>query len=108
MTDLELALCTAGMVLGTALPRALPMNLLAGRPIPEKVRIWLSFVPCAILAALVVPDIFLRDNSLYLSTDNVFLLASAPTLFVAWRTRSLFATLAAGMALVALIRWGCA
>ena len=29
MTNFDLALCTLGMVLGTALPRALPMTLLA-------------------------------------------------------------------------------
>ena len=58
MTNFDLALCTLGMVLGTALPRALPMTLLADRPMPPKARRWLSFVPAAILAALVAPDIF--------------------------------------------------
>ena len=97
MTNFDLALCTLGMVLGTALPRALPM--------PPKARRWLSFVPAAILAALVAPDIFLREGALFLSTDNMFLLAAPPTILVAWKTRSLFATLAAGMFLVALGRW---
>ena len=34
MTHLELALCTGGMILGTFLPRVLPMTILAGRPLP--------------------------------------------------------------------------
>ena len=99
MTHLELALCTGGMILGTFLPRVLPMTLLAGRPLPEAARVWLGFVPAAILAALVAPEIFLVDGKLALSMDNTF---------VAWKTRSLFATLAAGMASVALLRWGAA
>lgn len=105
MTGTELALCTLGMTLGTVLPRALPMTLMADRPLPPLVRRWLTFVPAAILAAMVAPDILLRDGDLFLSPDNMFLLASVPTLLVAWKTRSLFATLAAGMALVALGRW---
>lgn len=105
MTNFALALCTLGMVLGTVLPRALPMTLLADRPMPPKVRRWLSFVPAAILAALVAPGIFLREGRLFLSTDNIFLLATPLTMLVAWKTRSLFATLAVGMALVALGRW---
>lgn len=105
MTNLDLALCTLGMVLGTALPRALPMTLLADRPMPSKVRRWLAFVPAAILSALVAPDIFLQEGRPFLSLDNMFLLATPPTILVAWKTRSLFATLAAGMALVALGRW---
>ncbi|MCH5277869.1 MAG: AzlD domain-containing protein [Desulfovibrionaceae bacterium] len=104
MTNLDFALCTFGMILGTALPRVLPMTLLADRPMPPGVRRWLSFVPAAILSALVAPDIFLHDGALFLSMDNMFLLAALPTILVAWKTRSLFATLAAGMILVALGR----
>lgn len=105
MTNVDLALCTVGMMLGTIIPRALPMTLLADRPMPPMVRRWLSFVPASILAAMVAPDIFLKDGSLFFSTNNIFLLAAAPTLFVAWKTRSLFATLAGGMIMVALGRW---
>lgn len=106
MSNLELALCTGGMILGTFLPRVLPMTLLAGRALPESARVWLGFVPAAILAALVAPEIFLVDGRLALSTDNTFLLAAFPSILVAWRTKSLFATLAFGMGAVALLRWG--
>lgn len=108
MTHFELALCTCGMILGTFLPRVLPMTLLAGRPLPEAARVWLGFVPAAILAALVAPEIFLVDGKLALGTDNIFLLAALPSIFVAWKTKSLFATLAVGMASAALLRWGAA
>ncbi len=106
MTHLELALCTGGMVLGTLMPRVLPMTLLAGKPLPDAARVWLGFVPAAILAALVAPEIFLVDGKLAVNTDNTFLLAALPAIIVAWKTKSLFVTLAAGMGAVALLRWG--
>ena len=108
MTHLELALCTGGMILGTFLPRVLPMTILAGRPLPEAARVWLGFVPAAVLAALVAPEIFLVDGRLALNTDNIFLLAALPSILVAWKTGRLFATLAAGMGAAALLRWGAA
>ena len=108
MTHLELALCTGGMILGTFLPRVLPMTILAGRPLPEAARVWLGFVPAAVLAALVAPEIFLVDGRLALNTDNIFLLAALPSILVAWKTGSLIATLAAGMGAAALLRWGAA
>lgn len=106
MTNWELALCTLGMIASTALPRALPLTLLADKPIPIKAMRWLGYVPAAILAALAAPDIFLnQDAQLYLSFDNVFLLAALPTLLVAVVSKSLFGSLATGMGVVALLRW---
>lgn len=106
MTHLELALCTGGLILGTFLPRVLPMTILAGKALPDAVRVWLGFVPAAILAALVAPEIFFVDGKLEPGTDNIFLLAALPSIIVAWKTKSLFATLAAGMGAAALLRWG--
>ncbi len=105
MDNSFLALCTLGMVASTALPRILPMSLLAKREMPEAFRVWLSYVPVAILAALVAPEIFLKGESLWLSFDNVFLLGLLPTLFTAYFSKSLFGTLSVGMLSVALLRY---
>ena len=105
MDNSFLALCTLGMMVGTALPRILPMSLLANKIMPEKARIWLSYVPVAILAALVAPEIFMKENQLWISTDNDFLLAFAPTLFAAYMSKNLFITLSVGMLSVALLRY---
>jgi branched-subunit amino acid transport protein len=105
MTGAEWIFCILGLTLGAALPRILPMALPADRPMSPLVRLWLDFVPASVLAALAAPDILLRDGGLFLSPDNIFLLAAAPTLLVAWKTRSLAASLATGMALTALGRW---
>ena len=105
MTHMELLVCTLGLALGAGLPRVLPLTFLADRSMPPRFQRWLSFVPAAILAALVAPEIFMADGRLFLSLDNIFLLASLPTLLLAWKTRSLFVTLATGMLTVACMRW---
>ncbi len=105
MSTPDLIICTIGMALGTALPRALPLTLLAGRPMPALIMRWLGFVPAAILAALVAPDLLLREGRLFLSPQNHFLIAAVPTLLVAWKCRSFFVILAVGMGIVAALRW---
>ena len=104
MTTWELLLCVVGMAVVTALPRVLPLTLLAGRSLPPTFIRCLSFVPASVLAALLAPELLLRDDRLFLSTDNLFLLAALPTLFVAWKTNSFFGSIATGMLAVALGR----
>jgi len=104
MSTLELLLCVVGMAAVTALPRTLPLTLLAGRTLPETFIRCLSFVPVAVLSALLAPEILLREGELSLGPDNLFLLASLPTLLVAWKTNSFFGAIATGMAAVALGR----
>lgn len=105
MDNSFLALCTLGMVAGSALPRFLPMSLLANRNMPEKVRVWLSYVPISILSALVMPEIFMKEDDLWISLDNVFLLTFIPTVLAAYLSKSLFVTLSVGMLCVALLRY---
>ena len=93
-----------GMGLATYLPRLLPIWLLAARTLPEVVVAWLRYVPACVLAALLFPSVLTENAHLALRWDNLYLLAIAPTLLVAWRTRSMFAAVITGMALVAVGR----
>lgn len=102
----DLILCIIGMCVVTLIPRVVPVTLLAGRELPTLLRRWLSFVPVSVLAALVAPDLLLTDGHLNLSGDNLFLLATLPTLLICWYKKgSLFGALAVGMGTVALVRW---
>lgn len=71
-----LALCVAGMAIVTALPRILPITFLAHRKLPPALMRWLSFVPVSVLAALLAPEVFLRNGELHLAADNFFLLSA--------------------------------
>lgn len=101
LTDEQLILCIAGMALVTYLPRVLPMALLASRPLNPALARWLGFVPASVLAALLAPDLLLRDGALHVAADNLYLLAAVPTLLVMRFTGSFFGTVAVGMATVA-------
>jgi branched-subunit amino acid transport protein len=51
----EIALLIILMALVTYLPRVLPMLLLSRRTLPRAAVLWLSYVPVAVLAALLAP-----------------------------------------------------
>ena len=99
--NIDLLLCILGMALVTLIPRVMPVTLLAGL-----LTRWLSFVPVSVLAALVAPDLLLADGKLNITGDNLFLIATFPTLLICWYKKgSLFGALAVGMGTVALIRY---
>ena len=58
----------------------------------------LTFVPVAVLSAIIFPELLTRDNALMLSLNNVRLLAGIAAALTAWRTRNVWLTIAAGMA----------
>ncbi len=93
----------AGMVLVTFIPRFLPLVLLGNKKLPDKVVLWLSYIPAAVLSALLAPSILLKNGSLYLSLDNTALIAFFPTLLVAYKTKNIFYTVSGGLVFYLLI-----
>ena len=70
----------------------------AGRfDIPAWFAAMLRFVPIAALTALVWPDLLLVRGALAVSFDNPRLAAGLIAAAVAWGTRDIFLTIAAGM-----------
>ena len=104
MSDLTFYLMIAGMLLVTYLPRLLPAWFLQKRNIPPFVAAWLKFVPVAVLAALLIPSLLVADGKLNLAWNNLYLWAALPAALIAIKTRSMFATVLAGMAVVAIAR----
>ncbi|MBU1249026.1 MAG: AzlD domain-containing protein, partial [Proteobacteria bacterium] len=74
-----------GMALVTYLPRLAPAWLLSSRTLPPVVARFLSFVPTAVLSALLLPSLLVVEGRLNASPQNIFLWAAIPTLLVAWR-----------------------
>ena len=100
-----LLLCLFGSVVVTLLPKILPVTFLKGDSLPPLLRHWLSFVPVAVMAALVGPDVFFYDGHFNAGPSNLFLMVSLPSLLVAWWTKNYFLTIAFGLALVILARF---
>jgi branched-subunit amino acid transport protein len=98
---LLIALGCAGVTLP---PRVLPLVLLARVALPPWLRIWLSQVPVAIMAALLAQEIAIGDGRLLPLAHNSAALAIVPVLLVAALTRSLIGSVAAGVVAMALLR----
>jgi branched-subunit amino acid transport protein len=102
----EIALLIFFMAAVTYLPRLLPILLLSRRTLPGAIQRWLSYVPVAVLAALLAPALFAPVGQLNLSvTENPAFWVSIPVFAVAFITRNLFVTVIVGMALIALFRY---
>jgi branched-subunit amino acid transport protein len=77
--------------------RLLPIVLLGRIEIPIVVQRALRFVPPAVLSAIVAPELLMPGGEFNLSLDNARLLAGVIAMLVAWRTKNVLATIAAGM-----------
>ena len=88
----------------TYIPRLLPVWLLSTKALPPLVVAWLRYVPVAVLAAMLFPALVIADGQVALGWGNLFLWAALPTLLVAWKTRSLFGSVVAGVMAVAVAR----
>ncbi|MCH3950080.1 MAG: AzlD domain-containing protein [Acidaminococcus sp.] len=98
-------LCILAMALTTFLPRYLPMALLKKRTLPHWFEAWLHFVPPAIFGALVFPDIFLKNNELYLSLENIPLLTTLIIAPIVVKTKSLGAAVVCGGVVFGILQY---
>ncbi|HOI75800.1 MAG TPA: AzlD domain-containing protein [Syntrophales bacterium] len=69
---------------------------------PEWFQHMLTFVPVAVLSAIALPEIVIHNGSINWSPLNPKLLGPALAVAVAWRTKNVWGTIAAGMAAM----WG--
>jgi branched-subunit amino acid transport protein len=97
MDPLTTWLLIVGLAVSSFATRGAFILFLARLPIPAAVQRGLRFVPAAVFAALVIPDIALAGGGLRLGLDNPKLLAALVAGPVAWRTRNTLATIVAGM-----------
>ncbi|MDO5538383.1 MAG: AzlD domain-containing protein [Desulfovibrionaceae bacterium] len=98
---LLVAICAAV----TILPRVLPLYIFS-KETPHWLRLWLDFVPAAVMAALVAPDLFFYGGSFSINPlTNLYLLAGAATIVFCIAFRNFVATIVFGMAFVAAMRY---
>ena len=103
-SEMTILFTIAGMALVTVLPRILPLLLLSAANLPGWLRIWLEYIPVAVLAAMLVPSLLIADGHLDFSQENVYLWAALPCLWVTWHTRSLLGTVGTGLVIVIAAR----
>lgn len=100
----EVVMIIIGMAIVTYIPRFLPLMILTKFEMPPLIKTWLSFVPVAVLSALLFPGIFLSEQgNVDISFSNHFLLASFPCVLVAIKFRSMVLTIITGMVTVFIL-----
>jgi branched-subunit amino acid transport protein len=92
-----------GMSLVTLATRAAPLFLMRGALSP-RLRGWLGAVPVAVFTALALRPLLVSDGPDPQLIAGAPLLAGLAGAAVAWRTGSVVATIAAGMAVYWLLR----
>ena len=73
--------------------------------VPPRVRRPLTYVPPAVLAALVFPDLLTIGPTATATLVDERLIAGVAAGVVAWKTENVFATIAAGMGVLWLLRF---
>ncbi len=73
--------------------------------VPETIRRALHYVPPAVLSAIVFPELLLRDGTLYLSLENLRLVAGLVAVLVAWFSKNTLITIIAGMVALFLLQF---
>ncbi len=90
----------------TLIPRALPLMAFSRMKLPGWAMRWLSYVPIAVMAALVGQELLLLENGKpALFYRNAEFYAAVPTIIVTVRTRSLLAAVIAGIVSVIVLRY---
>ncbi|MGE7762507.1 AzlD domain-containing protein [Peribacillus sp. NPDC097895] len=102
---LDVFLIILGAAIVTFIPRVVPLMVLSRFELPEWGMRWLNYVPISVIAALIGQEILMHDGKISSFTNNVELLAAIPTFFIAIKTRSLLATVIAGVIFFMGLRW---
>ena len=102
---MDLWLLVIGMGLITVALR-LVLIVSAGRlELPPLLRQALKYVPQAVLSAIIFPEVMRPQGVLDLSVGNARLIAAVVAALVAWRTKNVLLTIAAGMIVLWLLQW---
>ena len=101
--NLWLVVIAAGVM--TFLIRLSFISLPANWEMPHWAHRALSFVPPAMMTAIVFPELLIMDGHLSVSLHNHRLIAGAIAVLVAWRFKKIMPTIVAGMAVLWLLQW---
>jgi branched-subunit amino acid transport protein len=100
MSTDRLILIFLGMWAVTYFPRLLPLFVLSRIRLPDRLMAWLSYLPAAILSALVFPGALLRNGQMDPGPGNPAAWALLISFLVAVKTRNLIFTMVVGGAVM--------
>ena len=80
----------------TYLTRLAPFALLSNSNMPKWFTVWLNYVPTAIFGSMIFSEIFVRENGVNISLNNIYFIASLIVFPISLKTKSLGITIATG------------
>lgn len=101
---LSIFLIILGAGIVTIIPRVLPLMLLSKIHLPDAFLTWLRFIPITVMTALLMQELFTKNNHLLFSGNLMELMAIIPAILTAIIFRSLLGTVLIGVVCVALLR----
>jgi branched-subunit amino acid transport protein len=106
MTTIEIVIAVVGMALITLITRG--FFLLPSReiPLPGWLREALRYAPLGALAALVVPEVVMRDGALIATWQDARLYAAAAGMAYFYWRRGILGTIVVGLAVMLPLRLG--
>ena len=72
--------------------------------IPDLINRSLRYIPPAVLAAIILPELMIRDGQIDLLISNPRLVAGIVAIIVAWMTKNVVVTILAGMGVLLLFQ----
>lgn len=101
----EILVIILGAAAVTFVPRVLPLMVMSRFVLPQWVMRWLGYVPVAVMAALVAQEVLTQSGKIVLSWGNPELWAAVLAFVAAILSRSLLATVLAGIIALMALRY---
>ena len=107
MTSMQIWVLIVGGMAITYTIRALFILIIPAERLPDQIKAALQFVPPAVLAALIFPEVLLENGQLNLTLSNFRLVAALAASVIAWRTKNTWLTIIVGMLVLGILMgWG--
>jgi len=95
-----------GGMVATYLTRLSFILLIPSEWVPQVLHRGLKYIPPAVLSAILLPELVIRDGALDLALSNHRLMAGIIAALVAWRLKNTWLTIATGMVALWLLMAG--
>jgi branched-subunit amino acid transport protein len=93
-----------GMAMVTIAVRYPVLALVGKLPLPESVFRALRYVPPAVLAAIILPEMFYREGQFQLHGSNAPLVAGIVTFAIAWFSKNILLTIVGGIVMLLVLK----
>lgn len=104
MNDTTFILIILGAMIVTYIPRMIPLILLTKTKLPDKVELFLDYIPIAILGSILFQSIIIRDSQFDFSFTNEYIIVGIITIIFAKFVKRIDYIVLFGIILMIVIR----